>query len=103
MQDNAENHIKLQGERSGITNEIEVVLAQTEQIGENATSMDEVSSNLVSPSASAANENLQLNTRLPNDMYGQQNKMIRCCIIHQLVWHCLYGLSQGTKPNVWER
>ncbi|EJD76388.1 hypothetical protein LOAG_16678 [Loa loa] len=76
---------------------------QTESTDENVVSVDKNNSNLVSPTASATNEKLPMNTRLPNDMYGQQNKMIRCCIIHQLVWHCLYGLPQGTKPNVWER
>uniref|UniRef100_A0A158Q6Q2 DEP domain-containing protein n=1 Tax=Elaeophora elaphi TaxID=1147741 RepID=A0A158Q6Q2_9BILA len=99
-----ESHSGLQSEPQDI-NEAEIALPQTERIGENenAISVDESSSNLASPSASATNEKLSVNTRLPNDMYGQQNKMIRCYIIHQLVWHCLYGLPQGTKPNVWER
>ncbi|VIO96526.1 Uncharacterized protein BM_BM6436 [Brugia malayi] len=71
-----------------------IILPQTECRGENAVSVDE---------SSSTSEKLLLNTRLLSDMYGQQNKMIRCCIIHQLAWHCLYGLPQGTKPNVWER
>ncbi|CAG9532989.1 unnamed protein product [Cercopithifilaria johnstoni] len=97
-----ESHSGFQGEPPD-TNGTKIVLSHTEHISENAISMDESSSNLVSPSASATNEIKPMNTRLPNDMYGQQNKMIRCYVIHQLVWHSLYGLPRGTKPNVWER
>ncbi|KAL3998247.1 hypothetical protein ACH3XW_14275 [Acanthocheilonema viteae] len=98
-----ESHFGFQDELPNTTNQTGIVLPQTERIGENTISMYESNSNVVSPSAPATNEKLPMKTRLPNDMYGQQNKMIRCCIIHQLVWHCLYGLPQGTKPNVWER
>uniref|UniRef100_A0A1I7VVP8 General transcription factor 3C polypeptide 1 n=1 Tax=Loa loa TaxID=7209 RepID=A0A1I7VVP8_LOALO len=98
----AESHFR-PGEAPNITSEARIIFPQTESTDENVVSVDKNNSNLVSPTASATNEKLPMNTRLPNDMYGQQNKMIRCCIIHQLVWHCLYGLPQGTKPNVWER
>ncbi|VDK81752.1 unnamed protein product, partial [Onchocerca ochengi] len=98
-----EGQSELHVESSDITSEVEIILPQTGHTIENAISVDENNSNLIQSSASATNEKLPVNTRLPTDMYGQQNKMIRCCMIHQLVWHCLYGLPQGTKPNVWER
>lgn len=103
MQNAVEGHFGLQGEPPDITSETGIILPQTEHTGGNTVLVDESSSNLVSPSVSASNEKLPVNSRLCSDMYGQQNKMIRCCVIHQLVWHCLYGLPQGTKPNVWER
>ncbi|VDO62191.1 unnamed protein product [Onchocerca flexuosa] len=103
MQNTVEGQSKLRVEPSDITSEVEIILPQTGHKNENAISIDENNSNLIQLSASATNEKLPVNTRLPTDIYGQQNKMIRCCIIHQLVWHCLYGLPQGTKPNVWER
>lgn len=103
MQSAIENHFGLQDDPSDVTNETGIILKQSERIDENAISVDESSSNLVPPIASTSSEKLPMNTRLPNDIYGQQTKMIRCYIIHQLVWHCLYGLPQGTKPNVWQR
>ncbi|KAM3721200.1 General transcription factor 3C polypeptide [Dirofilaria immitis] len=98
-----DGQFELQSEPPDISSETETIFPKNGHIDENAVSVDESSSNLVQPIASAINKKLPMNTRLPTDMYGQQNKMIRCCIIHQLIWHCLYGLPQGTKPNVWER
>lgn len=39
----------------------------------------------------------------PTVNYGQQNKMIRCYILHQFIWHFVYGLPDGTRPTIYER
>ncbi|MFH4976341.1 hypothetical protein AB6A40_003050 [Gnathostoma spinigerum] len=39
----------------------------------------------------------------PNISYGYQNKMIRCFVVHELVYHFVYGLGEEVKPNVYER
>ncbi|VDK88842.1 unnamed protein product [Litomosoides sigmodontis] len=78
-----ESHFGLQGGPPDVTNETEIVPEQNKRIGENAISVDEDSSNVVSSITSASSEKLPVNTRLPNDIYGQQTKMIRCYIIHQ--------------------
>lgn len=100
MQNDAESHLELQSKADVVSETGNV--ADPEHTDEKAILVDENSSNLTSHGTSTS-ERLHVNTRYPGDIYGQQNKMIRCCIIHQLVWHCLYGLPQETKPNVWER
>ncbi|VDM36755.1 unnamed protein product [Toxocara canis] len=39
----------------------------------------------------------------PSINYGHQSKMIKCYILHQLVYHFVYGLPEGTKPTIYER
>ncbi|VDN05694.1 unnamed protein product [Thelazia callipaeda] len=78
--------------------------SQLAAVVESYDSLNENSPSLPLPGSSASGGETSVSgTRLPSDMYGRQSKMIRCFVMHQLVWHCLYGLPEGTKPNVWER
>lgn len=96
------------GSQSEVADESLDTAAETESIVQVETtnesvSVDEDSSRAPTCTSKATGNKRTVNTRLPNDIYGQQSKMIRCCVIHQLIWHCIYGMPEGTKPTVWER
>ncbi|VDK39458.1 unnamed protein product [Anisakis simplex] len=91
---------KLKEKEQGTSKEANTAGKATELKEEGQEQLDDIKT---SETKKTSKSSLRFGGYDPSVNYGCQNKMIKCYILHQMVYQFVFGHPDGTKPTIYEK